>query len=77
MQELFVYFVLFERLSLAFGNKIAKVDTTLLNRRATFRLGRLGLPARLPFSKPKVNWLLHRSPHKLKFAGTLVRSTPY
>ena len=23
------------------------------------RLGRLGLPDRLPFSKPKVNWLLH------------------
>ena len=22
-------------------------------------LGRLGLPDRLPFSKPKVNWLLH------------------
>ena len=22
-------------------------------------LGRLGLPERLPFSKPKVNWLLH------------------
>ena len=24
-----------------------------------FVLGRLGLPDRLPFSKPKVNWLLH------------------
>ena len=23
-------------------------------------LGRLGLPDRLPFSKPKVNWLLHQ-----------------
>ena len=33
------------------------------SKRATFSLGRLGLPARLPFSKPKVNWLLHRSPH--------------
>ena len=32
----------------------------MLNHRTT-RLGRLGLPVRLPFSKPKVNWLLHIS----------------
>ena len=32
-------------------------------------LGRLGLPDRLPFSKPKVNWLLHRSPQESKIIG--------
>ena len=36
MQELFVYFVLFERLSLAFGNKIAKACTGDLSSRSTW-----------------------------------------
>ena len=32
-------------------------------------LGRLRLPACLPFSKPNVNWLLHRSPQELEILG--------
>ena len=42
------------------GNKVAKVWS------GDLLLGRLGLPDRLPFSKPKVNWLLHRSPHRVQ-----------
>ena len=30
-----------------------------IDERAINTLGRLGLPDRLPFSKPKVNWYLH------------------
>jgi hypothetical protein len=37
-------------------------------------LGRLGLPDRLPFSKPKVNWLLHtRSAFRRTPSGRLTR----
>ena len=36
---------------------------SMLNRKCDLCcLGRLGLPARLPCSKPKVNWLLHALP---------------
>ena len=36
-------------------------------------LGRLGLPDRLPFSKPKVNWLLHtRSAFRRTPSGRLI-----
>ena len=35
-------------------------------------LGRLGLPDRLPFSKPKVNWLLHQP--EITFLATRART---
>lgn len=68
MQELFVYFVLFERLSLAFGNKIAKVDTTLLNRRATYASALpTGCTTLAPIGDPSAEHLGRKT----------VRSTPY
>ena len=54
------------QLSLAFGNKVAMVNTAYAPLTGDLCcLGRLGLPARLPCSKPKVNWFLHAPPQKL------------
>ena len=53
------------QLSLAFGNKVAMVNTAYAPLTGDLCcLGRLGLPARLPCSKPKVNWFLHAPPPK-------------
>jgi hypothetical protein len=66
-------------LEMSYSGRLISSMLALIPQSGDFSLcfGRLGLPDRLPFSKPNINWLLHiRSAFRRNPSGSLICSTP-